>query len=100
MSSPSKAKKKLRDGVNDLASLWNSVMETHKPASSLQRSDLGMMERLLGVLPHLVAFAFTAYIVWMARPGSSRFLILRMENIIVYHRFIFMASNLNVYICE
>lgn len=80
MSSPSKAKRKLRDGVDDLASMWSSVMETHKSGASSQQSTPGTMERLLGVLPHLVAFVFTTYVVWMARPGSSRFYILRINN--------------------
>ena len=79
MASPSKGKRKLRDGVDDIASLWSSVMETHKPGTNPQQPSLGMMERLIGVLPHLVAFGFTTYIVWMARPGSSRFYILRLE---------------------
>lgn len=48
-------------------------METHAAGTSPQKSNLGLMGRLLGVLPHLVAFGFTAYIVWMAKPGSSLF---------------------------
>ena len=72
MASPSKGKRKLRDGVGDIASMWNSVMDTHKSDKSSQQANLGLMERLLGVLPHLVAFAFTTYIVWMAKPGSSK----------------------------
>ena len=72
MSSPSKGKRKLRDGVSDLASMWSSVMETHAAGTSPREANLGLMGRLLGILPHLVAFGFTAYIVWMAKPGSSK----------------------------
>ena len=72
MSTPSKAKRKLRDGVADLASLWNSVVENHKAESpALQQRNLSTISRVLGILPHLVAVMFTAYIVWIARPGSS-----------------------------
>ena len=59
-------------------------METHKPGTNPQQPSLGMMERLIGVLPHLVAFGFTTYIVWMARPGSSRFYILRLKIWLLY----------------
>jgi len=72
MTTPSKAKRKLRDGVADIASVWSSVMESHKAENSaLQQRNLGPISRVMGILPHLVALMFTAYVVWIARPGSS-----------------------------
>ena len=53
MSSPSKGKG--RYAMESVTLLWSSVMETHAAGTSPQKSNLGVVGRLLGILPPLAS---------------------------------------------
>ncbi len=81
-----RTKKEIQEGVTKYGNMIDKMMDqylgkilhldltciflyTTDPANQPRRSKLSV---LLGLIPHLVIFVFAAYIVWLAKPSSSK----------------------------
>ena len=68
---PSKGKRKLRQGMEDITSQFQKVIEHHTEKINNPEVTVSRKTIMIGAIPHLVVLALTCYIVWMARPASS-----------------------------
>ena len=67
----SKAKRKIRMSVEEVKSEFEEIIDHHVAKMNRPGPPMDPTTVILGTLPHLVVVAFTVFIVWTARPGSS-----------------------------
>lgn len=67
----SRAKRKIRLGVEEVKSEFEDMIQHHVAKMNSPGAPIDPAAVILGTLPHLLVLAFTAFIVWLARPGSS-----------------------------
>ena len=67
----SKAKRKIRIGVEEVKSEFEEMIQHHVTKMNSPGPPIDSTTLILGALMHLVVVAFTVFIVWLARPGSS-----------------------------
>ena len=67
----SRAKRKIRLGVEEVTSEFEDMIQHHVDKMNSPGPPIDPATVILGTLPHLLVLAFTAFIVWLARPGSS-----------------------------
>ena len=65
----SKVKRKLQAGMEDITSQFEDVIEHH---SEKIKQPVPSSTLFLGRIPHFIVLAFTVYIIWIVRPGSSK----------------------------
>ena len=57
--------------VEEVKSEFEEVFDHHVAKMNRPGPPMDPTTIVLGALPHLVVVAFTVFIVWIARPGSS-----------------------------
>ena len=67
-----KARRELASGIKNLEDTWTKKIDKHMNVIEKKNERKGASV-LLAVVPHILCLFFTVVVVWMARPGSSKY---------------------------
>ena len=68
-------KRELSTGMKDLQEVWNNKIEMHMDGIDRVSEPKGFLAAV-SVVPHLLALFFTVFVIWVAKPATSKFILL------------------------